>query len=85
VGGRAGGGFEEVHPVLLAVPAFGQVQGDVAAAAEGGAGGDVDEVAAQRGAAGVGAGQAGQRSGGAQQVVRDGGAGDPGRVGRKRA
>ena len=63
------------------VPAFGQVHGDVAAAVAGGAGGDVDEVAAQRGTAGFGIGEAGQRPGGAQQVAADGGAGEPGRVG----
>ena len=48
---RAAGGFEQVHPLGLAVPGFGQVQGDFAAAVAGGAGGDVDQVAAQRGAA----------------------------------
>jgi hypothetical protein len=68
VGGWAAGGFEQVHPAGLVVPAFGQVQGDVAAAVAGGAGGDVDEIAAQRDAAGLGAGQPGERSGGAQQV-----------------
>ena len=68
-GGRAAGGLEEVHPFGLAVPAFGQVQGEVAAAVAGGAGGDVDEVAAQGGASGLGAGEAGQGPGGAQQVV----------------
>ncbi len=77
----AGGGFEEVHPLLLAVPFSGQVHGDVAVSVAGDPGGDVDEVAAQRGAPGLGAGQAGQGPGGAQQVVRDGGAGKPGGVG----
>jgi hypothetical protein len=67
------------------VPFFGQVQGDFAAAVAGGAGGDVDQVAAQRGATGFGAGEAGQGPGGAQQVVCDGGAGKPGRVRWKRA
>ena len=62
------------------MPFFGQVQGEVAAAVAGDAGSDVDEVAAQRGAAGFGAGEAGQGPGGAQQVVRDGRAGKPGRV-----
>jgi hypothetical protein len=33
--GRAAGGLEEVHPVVLAVPAVGQVNGDVAAAVPG--------------------------------------------------
>jgi hypothetical protein len=67
------------------MPAFGQVQGEVAAAVAGGAGGDVDQVAADGGAAGPGVGQAGQGSGGAQQVVADGGEGEPGRVGGERA
>ena len=58
---------------MFAVPAFGQVQGEVAAAVAGGAGGDVDEVAADGGAAGFGVAEAGQGAGGAQQVVADGG------------
>ena len=45
-GGRVAGGFEEAEPLGLAVPAVGQVQGEVAAGGAGGAGGDVDEVAA---------------------------------------
>ena len=45
-GGRAAGGGEQVQPFVLAVPAFGQVQGEVAAAVPGGAGGDGDQVAA---------------------------------------
>jgi len=53
------GVLEQVHPLVPAVPALGQVYGDLAAAVAGGAGGDVDEVAAQRGAAGCGAGEAG--------------------------
>ena len=68
---------------MFAVPALGQVQCDVAAAVPGGAGGDVDQVAADGGAAGLAVGQAGQRPGGAQQVVRDRGASQPGRVGRE--
>jgi hypothetical protein len=71
VGGWAGGGFEQVHPLGLAVPAVGQVQGDLAPAVAGNPGGDIDEVAAQRGAAGLGAGEAGQRPGRTQQVVAD--------------
>jgi len=47
----------------------------------GGAGGDVDELAAQCGAAGFGAGGAGQGPGRAEQVVADGGEGEPGGVG----
>ena len=41
----------------MVVPAFGQVQGEVAAAVAGGAGRDVDEVAADGGAAGPGVGE----------------------------
>ena len=79
-GGRPAGCGEEVQPFVFAVPALGQVQGDVAPAVVGGAGGDVDEVAAQRGAACLGVGEAGQAARGAQQVVADGGAGEPGGV-----
>ena len=55
---------------MLAVPAFGQVDGDVAAAVAGGTGGDGDQVTADRGAAGLGERAAGQRAGGAEQVMR---------------
>ena len=51
--------FEEVHSLGLAVPVFGQVHGDLAAAVAGDPGGDADEVAVQRGAPGLGAGEAG--------------------------
>jgi hypothetical protein len=50
---------------VFTVPACREVQRDVAAAVPGGAGGDVDEVAADGGAAGLAVGEAGQRSGGA--------------------
>ena len=60
--GAAGGG-EQGHPFVLAVPAFGQVQRDVPAAVPGGPGGDVDEVTADGGAAGLAVGTAGQGSG----------------------
>src|SRR5581483_2713904 len=56
---RAGSGAQG-HPFVLAVPACGEVEGDVAAAVAGGAGGDVDEVAADGGAAGLAVGEAGQ-------------------------
>jgi hypothetical protein len=69
------------QPLVCAVPGLGQVQPDVPVAVPGGAGGDVDEVAADGGAAGLGVGEAGQGSGGAQRVMRDRGAGQPGRVG----
>src|SRR5436190_5271669 len=45
-GGRAAGRAEEFQPFVLAVPAFGQVQGDVTAAVPGDAGSDRDQVAA---------------------------------------
>ena len=76
--------MEQAGPFLLAVPAFGQVHGEVPAAVAGGPGGHVDEVAAQRGAAGFRAGEAGQGAGGAQQVAADGGTGQPGGVGGER-
>ena len=72
------------HPLLLAVPAFGQVQGDFAPAVAGGAGSDVDEVSAQRCPSGLSAGEAGLGTGSAQQVAGDGGAGEPGGVGGER-
>ena len=50
-GGRAAGGFEQAHPFVLAVPVCGQVEGEVAVAAPGGAGGDSDEVTAHGGTA----------------------------------
>jgi hypothetical protein len=59
------------------VPAFGQVQGDVAAAVAGDAGGDGDQLAADGRAAGFGVEGAGQAAGGAGQVVADGGQGQP--------
>jgi hypothetical protein len=65
---------------VFAVPGLGQVQRDAPVAAPGGAGGNVDEITADGGAAGLAVGQAGQGSCGAQQVVRDGGAGQPSRV-----
>ena len=66
---------------MFAVPGFGQVQRDVPAAVPGGAGGDVDEVTADGGAAGLAVGEAGQGPRSAQQFVRDSCAGQPGRVG----
>ena len=44
---------QRLQPFLLAVPAFGQVEDEVAAAVPGGAGGDGDQVAADRGGAGL--------------------------------
>ena len=57
---------------MLAVPAFGQVQGEVAAAVPGGAGGDRDQVPADGRAPGLREGQAGQGAGGAEKVMRYG-------------
>jgi hypothetical protein len=78
---RPAGGLEEVQPLVLAVPALGQAKGDQAAAVAGGTGGDGDEVAADGGLAGPGVTAAGESAGGAQQVVRDGGDGEPGGAG----
>ena len=79
-GGRLAGGVEQVHPLVLAVPVFEQVHGEVASAVAGDPGGDADQVAAQGGGPGSGAGAAGQGADGAQQVVADRGASQPGRV-----
>ena len=48
-GRQPGGGFEQAVPLEGAVPAVGQVQGQVAAAVAG----DVDQVAVDGGAAGL--------------------------------
>jgi hypothetical protein len=78
---RAARAFEQVHLAALAVPAVGEVDGEVAAAVPGGARGHVDEVTADGGAPGPGVGEAGRGTGGAEQVAADGGEGEPGRVG----
>ena len=65
VRGWPAGGFEQVHPLVLAVPVFGEMHGEVAAAVAGGAGGDADEVGAQGGAASFGVCEAGRAAGGA--------------------
>ena len=71
-GGRPAGAIEEAEPLVLAVPAVGQVEGNVAASVAGGAGGDRDQVAADGRGPGLREGQAGQGAGRAQQVVRHG-------------
>jgi hypothetical protein len=80
-GGWPAGGFEEVAPFALAVPAFGQVEGEPVPAVAGGPGGDGDQVAADGGGPGLRVPAAGQGPGGAQEVLRDGGDGEPGGVG----
>jgi hypothetical protein len=52
-------------------------------AAVGNVGGDVDDLVVQGGCAGLVGGAAGQGARSTQQVVRDGGAGQPGAVGPK--
>ena len=79
-GGWPAGRIEEAEPFVLAVPAFGQVQGEVAAAVPGGAGGDGDQVAADGRGPGLGEGQGRQGAGGAEEVVRHGRDRQPGRV-----
>jgi hypothetical protein len=64
----------------ILVPDFGKAQRDLVAGVPGG---DVDEVAADGGAACFVVGEAGQRPGVAQQVIRDGSAGQPGALARK--
>ena len=74
-GGRAASRVPQVQPFLFAVPAFGEVEREAASAVAGGAGGDGDQVAADRRPARFREGQAGQRAGRADQVVchrRDG-------------
>ena len=78
--GRAAGWPEQAQPLGLGVPAVRQVQGQIAAAV---AGCDVDEVAAEGGAAVPGVERRGQAPGGAQQVGRGCGAGEAGGVGGK--
>jgi hypothetical protein len=78
-------GFEDVQPFVVAVPAFGQVQGQAAPAVACGPGGDGDQVAADGGCADPGVAAAGEGAGGAEQVVREGGDGQPGGVGGERA
>src|ERR1700679_4119365 len=49
--GRAAGCVPQVAPFLFAVPAFGEVESEVASAVAGGAGCDRDQVTADRGPA----------------------------------
>src|SRR5260370_2059758 len=74
--GRAGG-FEQAHPFVLSVQAFGQVHSEVAAAVARDAGGDADEAGADGRASGFRAEGASQAAGGAGQVMADGGQGQP--------
>ena len=67
------------------MPALGQVQGEVAAAVPGSARSHADQVAPDRGAAGLAVGEAGLGAGGAQQVAADRGQRELGRVGREAA
>src|SRR5207244_12854002 len=83
--GRAAGGFEQGPPLAFAVPVLRQVQGQLAAAAAGEAGGDVDQVGADGGAAGPGVEPGGQAPGRAQQVAGDRGAGQPRGIRGKRS
>jgi hypothetical protein len=79
--GRSAGGFEPVHPLVLAMPALGQVHGEVTAAVPVGARGQVNQVAADGGTAGFAVGQAGEGGGRAEQVAADRGEARPGAVG----
>jgi len=82
-GGRGGpqAASNRLLPSGLAGPAFGQVQSEVAAATAGGAGSDVDQIPADRRAAGPGMEAGGQAPGGADQVAGDGGQCEPGGIG----
>jgi len=68
---------------VLAVPAFGQMQGDVAAAVPGSSGGGRDQVAADRRGPGLRERQGRQGAGGAEEVVRHGRDRQPGGVRRE--
>jgi len=57
--GRPAAGPEQGEPVVLAVPAVRQVQGQAAAAGAGDPGGDIDQVGADGGAAGLAVDSAG--------------------------
>ena len=70
---------------MLAVPGFGQVEGEVPAAVAGGAGGDGDQVTADGRGPGLRERRAGQGAGGAQQVVCHRRDGQPGGIGREYA
>ena len=78
--GRTVGLVEQPHPPAGPSPVSGQAQPDTAGVADD-LGRDVDEPSAQGLPASAGMGAAGQGRGGAQQVVRDRGAGQPGAVG----
>jgi hypothetical protein len=67
--------------VVGVVPAFGQVDGEVAVAVAGDAGGDGDQVAADGRAAALGVERPGERAGGAGQVGSDRGQGEPRGIG----
>jgi len=74
------GRVPQVHPFLLAVPAFGQVEGEVASSVAGGAGGDSDQVTADRRGAGLREREAGQGAGRADQVMGHRRDGQPGGI-----
>jgi hypothetical protein len=78
---RRAAGVPEVQPFLLAVPALGQVEGEVSPAVAGGAGGDGDQVAADGRCAGFRVQGAGQGARRADQVLRHGGDDQPGGIG----
>jgi hypothetical protein len=78
------GGGEQGGEGVLVWPVGGQVEGDVAGS-PGDPGGHGDQLTAQGGGAGFGVKQAGQASGGAGEVVGDGGQRQPGRVRGKRS
>src|SRR5262249_19622626 len=77
---RRAAGVPEVQPFLPAMPAFGQVEGEVSPAVAGGAGGDVDQVAADGRCAGLRVQGAGQGARRADQVLRHGGDDPPGGI-----
>jgi hypothetical protein len=79
----AAAGLVQGHPLVFVVPAFGQVHGDMTTATGGDPAGYLDQMIADGGPAGFRVERAGQAAGGAQQVARDRGQGQPGRIRRE--
>jgi hypothetical protein len=82
--GSSVSGVEGGGPGVLPGPLFGEVPGDGVASAAGGPGGEVDELGAEGGAAGVGVSGGGQGAQGTGQRVRGDGELEPRGVGVER-
>ncbi|GAA0991381.1 hypothetical protein GCM10009555_078590 [Acrocarpospora macrocephala] len=77
---RRGGGSQTASKRFIHALHLPQVEGEVTASVPGQAGGDGDQVAAQRGATSLGMAGTGQAACGAQQIEGDRRAGHPGGV-----